>query len=460
MSAILLIVVPLLAAFISILFKKASSYILLIVSFASVVSLNYVQLEVINIGGFTAPYGINLVLDNYSLIGLYIVDSLFFLVIALNCIKFKKLSTILLVSLAGLNGLLLTGDLFNLFVFLEVSGIAAYLITTTNKEPLATFNYLVAGTVGSSLYLFGLIILYGMFGTLNMADMANEIAISGSSANAVAFPFLLMFIGLGVEAKLLPLNSWAKGILISANKLTGPMIASIYAGTILFVFGRILTTLFIYSDQLVLVLSVILIVGIIAGETMAFSSNKIRGVLLYSSIAQASLIVMLFVLGITGWATMMIIANVVSKFIMFSIASHTNDVLGTDEIEDVQGMFLNNKTIGVAFTVAALNISGLPLFFGFIIKMNMLTDLFAKDGYFLAAVILITSVIEGVYYIRLVLKLWFTDKTAPKIEFEFSFQYVVTVLAVLLIVFGLYTSPIVALTDDVEDTIVYEGGIQ
>ncbi len=460
MSAILLIVVPLLAAFVSILFKKASSYILLIVSFASVVTLNYVPLEVINIGGFTAPYGINLVLDNYSLIGLYIVDSMFFLVIALNCIKFKKLSTILLVSLAGLNGLLLTGDLFNLFVFLEVSGIAAYLITTTNKKPLATFNYLVAGTVGSSLYLFGLIILYGMFGTLNMADMANEIAISGVSANALAFPFLLMFIGLGVEAKLLPFNSWAKGILLSANKLTGPMIASVYAGATLFVFGRILTTLFIYSDQLVLVLSVILIVGIIAGETMAFSSKKIRGVLLYSSIAQASLIVMLFVLGITGWATMMIIVNIVSKFIMFSIASHTNDVLGTDEIEDVQGMFLNNKTIGVAFTVAALNISGLPLFFGFIVKMNMLTDLFAKDGYFLAAVILITSVIEGIYYMRLILKLWFTDKIAPKIKFEFSFQYVVTILAVLLIVFGLYASPVIALNDEVEDTIVYEGGIQ
>ena len=106
MSAVLLIVVPLLAAFISILFKKASPYILLVISFASVVSLNYVPLEVITIGGFSAPYGINLVLDGYSLIGLYIVNSLFFLVVALNCVKFKKVSTILLVALAGLNGLL------------------------------------------------------------------------------------------------------------------------------------------------------------------------------------------------------------------------------------------------------------------------------------------------------------------------------------------------------------------
>ena len=80
-------------------------------------------------------FGINLVFDQYSLIGLYIVNTLFFLVVAINCVKFKKISTILLVALAGLNGLLLTGDLFNLFVFIEVSGIAAYLITTTNKKP-------------------------------------------------------------------------------------------------------------------------------------------------------------------------------------------------------------------------------------------------------------------------------------------------------------------------------------
>ena len=169
MNAVLLIAVPLLAAFISILVKKFSPYILLVVSFASIMALQYVDAGEVILGGFEAPYGINLVVDTYSLTGLYIVNVLFFLVVALNGLKFQKLSSVLLVSLAGLNGLLLTGDLFNLFVFIEISGIAAYLITTTNKKPLATFNYLVAGTVGSSLYLMGLIILYAMFGTLNMA---------------------------------------------------------------------------------------------------------------------------------------------------------------------------------------------------------------------------------------------------------------------------------------------------
>ena len=401
MSAILLITVPLLAAFVSILFKKASPYILLIVSFASVIALGYLDLDSnIIIGGFNAPFGINLVFDEYSLIALYIVNTLFFLVVALNCTKFKKISTILLVALAGLNGLLLTGDLFNLFVFIEVSGIAAYLITTTNKKPLATFNYLVAGTVGSSLYLLGLIILYAMFGTLNMVDMANEIASSNLDASVTAFPFLLMFIGLGVEAKLLPLNSWAKGILGSSNKLTGAMIASVYAAAIGFVMGRLLTSVFVISDTLGLIITGIVLVSIIAGEAMAFSSSKVREILLFSSVAQAGVVVLVFMEGFIGWGVFLIIANAAGKMILFTVANHAIDKLETDEVEDLKGLFVNNKVVGLAFTVASLSAMGLPLFLGFVVKMNILGDLFANGEYLFPAVILITSVVEGIYFVN------------------------------------------------------------
>ena len=458
MSAILLIVVPLLAAFISILFKKAAPYILLVVAFASVVSLNYVPLEVITIGGFSAPYGINLVLDNYSLIGLYIVNSLFFLVVSLNCIKFKKISTILLVALAGLNGLMLTGDLFNLFVFIEVSGIAAYLITTTNKKPLATFNYLVAGTVGSSLYLLGLIILYAMFGTLNMADMANEIAASGASASSVAFPFLLMFIGLGVEAKLLPLNSWAKGILASSNKLSGPMIASVYAAAIGFVFGRLLTSVFVFSDTLLLVVTIIVVLSIIAGEAMAFGSSKTREILLFSSIAQAGLVILVFLLGFVGWGVFLIVSKAAGKLILFVVNNHAVDELGTDDVADLKGLFVNNKVVGVAFTVASLSAMGMPLFLGFVVKMNILGDMFSDGNYLMPAIILIMSVVEGIYFTRLLIKLLYKEDKLPEVKYDFTLKYVVVVVAILIMVFGVYSAPVENGANDLDAISFVEGG--
>jgi multicomponent Na+:H+ antiporter subunit D len=399
------------------------------------------------IGGFEAPYGINLVFDAYSRIGLTTVNLLFFFITALVYCKYKKLASILLVALAGLNGMLLTGDLFNLFVFIEVSGIAAYLITTSNNKPKATFHYLVVGTVGSGLYLFGLIILYAMFGTLNMADLASQITASNASAMEVAVPFMLMFIGLGVEAKLIPFNAWVKGILGSSNKLSGPMIASVYATTIAVVFGRVLTTVFVFSDQLFMVLSVITVFSILAGEAMAYASTKAREVLLFSSIAQAGIVILLFVLGFREIALTIAVVNGFSKFVLFILTNHMVDQIGSDEISDLQGVFSKNKVVGISFTVASLSLLGLPLFVGFIVKMNMLRHVINNDNLVFVAVILLSSVIEGVYFIKLLVKLWYEKGEAKQVKFDFLTKYVTLVIAILFIIFGIYFEPIQTLFD-------------
>lgn len=455
MSAIYFIAVPLLAAFVSILSKKAAPYLLLVVSFASVVYLGFVEYQEVIIGGFEAPFGINLVLDLYSYIGMFIVNILFFIVVALNMSKFKKLASILLVSLAGLNGLLLTGDLFNLFVFIEISGIAAYLITTTNKKPLATFNYLVQGTVGSSLYLLGLIILYGMFGTLNMKGIGS--AVQDANAVAVAFPFLLMFIGLGVEAKLLPFNAWVKGILGNANTLSGPMIGAVYASAMALVFGRLLTNVFSMSNQLNLIITVVIIASITAGEAMAYASTKAREILLFSSVAQAAVVILLFVQGFAGWAVMLLIANGLSKLVLFLVTTLLSEQVGSDEVSALKGVFANNKVVGVGFTVASLSAIGLPLFVGFTVKMNMLQDLFT-NGYLFPAVILLTSIVEGVYFVKLLVTLWNSEEEAPEVQFDFIVKYVVALIAVLLITFGVYQQPVVDIADDIQVVDYMEGG--
>ena len=451
MSAVLFIVIPLLVAFISILSKKIAPYLLLAVSFGIIVvlSLDLAPLETVMIGGFAAPYGISLVFDDYSYMALLVVNVLFFVVAVINIAKYKKLGSILLVSLAGLNGLLLTGDLFNLFVFLEITGISAYLITTTNKKPLATFNYLVLGTVGSSLYLMGLIMLYNMFGTLNMVDLHAQIMplvsnhlSGGRYLGMVALPFLLMFIGLGVEAKLLPFNSWVKGILGSSNKLSGPMIAGVFAAASLFVFGRVLTEVFYFSDQLLLIISIVVSFSIIAGEAMAYSSTKVREILLFSSIAQAGIAVLVFVNGFTGLAFMFVALNATSKVALFLIVNHTVGKLGSDEVNDLKGLFVNNKVVGAAFTVIILSLLGLPMFAGFVVKMGILEGLFLNGSYFFPALILLSSVIEGVYFIKLLVKLWYTKSEVPEVKFELPLAYLVVVIAIILVVFGLWMEPL------------------
>lgn len=133
MNPVLLIAIPLLLAFISIVTKKLAMPFLLLVTAFNVVSVFFMDKGMYSIGGFN-ELGINLLLDQLALVGLVLVNSVFFLVILTNCKDSRKLATVLLITLAGINGLLLTNDLFNLFVFLEITGISAYLITTQNKK--------------------------------------------------------------------------------------------------------------------------------------------------------------------------------------------------------------------------------------------------------------------------------------------------------------------------------------
>ncbi|MBU1144770.1 MAG: NADH-ubiquinone oxidoreductase [Firmicutes bacterium] len=462
MSAILLIAIPLLAAFLSILSKKLAPFILIVVSVVNVILLFLVPEGIVIIGGFSFPYGINLLFDTYSKLALILVNTLFLIVVVLNISEFKKFSTVLLVSLAGLNGLLLTGDLFNLFVFLEIAGISAYLITTSNKKPLATFNYLVIGAVGSSLYLFGLIILYSMFGTLNLMDMINQIQTTDVAYSNLILPFFLMIVGLGVEAKILPFNAWVKGILKHSNTLSGPMIASVYAATMTLVFGRLINNLFMLEGKLLTVVVVILVAGIFIGEAMAYSSSKAREILLFSSISQASIAILLFVNGIVLWAVYLIIANALSKAVLFLVINKATKETNDDDVNALQGLFSKNILVGIVFTIASLSVLGLPLFVGFIIKLNFLTELVVADKLIIVAIILVSSIIEGVYFVKLLVKLWFKGDNEINVNYSLSYKLVFIIIASLMIVFGTYTSPLHSLDNGIDTVqseieVIYNG---
>jgi len=441
MSAILLIAVPLLVAFLSILFKKISPYLLIVVGLFNLVMLFLLQDGIVIIGGFEQPLGINLLLNLYSRIALLLINALIVVIACLNIKEYGKFGSILLLAMAGLNGLVLTVDLFNFFVFLEISGIAAYLITTSNKKPTNTFHYLALGAVGSSLFLFGVIILYAMYGTLNFGGMIQAITDSNNYSEVI-LPFTLMFVGLGVEAKLLPFNSWVKGVLGNSNTLSGPMIASVYAAAMAFVLGRLIDNLFVFQGTLLIVVTVILTAGILIGDMMAFSSTKTREILLFSSVAQASIIALLFVNGVVAWAVYLIIANALSKTIMFLVINKAVKEVGCDETKSLQGLFTKNLLVGITFTLATLSVMGLPLLVGFVIKLGFLTSLAESGQILLIVAILIASLIEGIYFVRLIVKLWYKGENEISVKYNFSFKLVFVAIALVLLVFGTYYTPL------------------
>ncbi len=448
--SVLLIAIPILFAFISILNKKVAFYLLAVVSAFNVVFVFYLEKGLESIGGF-GPFGINLLVDQYSIIALTLVNVLFFLTVLINCKSSKKVSTVLLVLLAGLNGLILTNDLFNLFVFLEIIGISAYLLTNENEKPVSSFNYLVLGTIGSGLYLLGLIVLYSMIGTLNMTQVLNSIILNKVDAGALLLPFMLMFIGLGVEAKLLPFNSWVKGVLEKAKPLSGTLIASVIAGAMLFVFGRLLTTVMVLGEAQLLI-TIILVATIVAGEVAAFKSTKLREILLFSSVAQAGLVIYLFVNGFLFQAVLLVVGNVLSKFILFVVGSTLAEANGDDELDNMRGVFKNNLSLGLGFTVAALSVAGLPLFFGFVVKLNLLIGIFSNYDFITPAIILVVSLIEGTYLVKILVKLWYGESSV--VVKNRLLDVSVLTIAAILVVLGVWYDPIFDLVQPIQNEFI------
>ena len=299
------------------------------VALAVLIAAVYQGETIFELGGFKPPFGISLVLDDFSLIGIVLLNAIFALILLMNGKLIKGYATVFLVSLAALNGVILTGDLFNLFVFLEIAAIAAYIFTAMDKGFKHSFNYLVVGTLGSGLYLFGIILLYNIFGSLNMFDIQSKLqAMEGADKSALTLPLIMIFAGLSVEAKLMPFGGWVRGVLKKANGLVGTMIVSGYALAMLLAVGRLMDTVFVMSDAVLIAFTAVAAGTLVFAEASAFSKKNLREILLFSSVAQAGLVVLLFLYGLTVPAVLVLAGNVVSKLILFTVAGKFADELG------------------------------------------------------------------------------------------------------------------------------------
>jgi len=187
------------------------------------------------------------------------------------------------------------------------------------------------------------------------------------------------------------------------------------------------------------------------GEAMAFASDNVKEILLYSSISQACITALLFVHGVIIWAVYLIIANGIAKTLMFLITNQATEDTENAKTDNLQGLFSNNKVIGIAFTLAVLSLIGMPLFAGFVIKLNYLTVLVHLDQLVVIAVILLSSIVEGIYFIRLLIKLWYPgDHDMQHIKFHLSYKVILGFMAAALLVFGTYSTPLNKLNDSID----------
>ncbi len=455
-SPVLLIALPLFFAFLSPIVglwsKKGVRYLMVIAMLINTVISALVLRDALNspifdiIGGFQPPLGIVLMVGPLGAMIALLINSVA-LIISIYNFKVEKepivkYSMLYMLLVMGSTGMVLTGDLFNLFVFLEITSIASYGLTAYNRDRkgyMGAMKYLILGSIGSTFVLVGIALIYAELRTLNMLDIAMRLNTMDPYVRLVAFTSL--FLGFGVEAEMFPLNTWVPDAYDGAPHPISAAFASIPAKAGIFALARVIFTIFAFQDFLWFVV-IMGILTVFFGEITAFVQKDLKKMLAYSSIGQMGMIIMGLGIG-TAMAVQgafyQIISHALGKALLFIAAGFLISMTGSEKIEEMAGK-ARHPLIGIPLLIGALSIMGMPPFAGFYGKFFILMGGFAAGYYAIIALFLAASIVEVAYYVRF-LKVVF-DKKGEGIKPDAITYVPLIILAALIVILGVYPKPV------------------
>ncbi|MCK5833645.1 hypothetical protein KAH81_08250 [bacterium] len=373
---------------------------------------------VVKLGGFAPPFSIVLVVGPVGILFSLLISLAGFLVslYALSYIKEgpqEKYHMLFLLLLTGATGVVLTGDIFNLFVFFEILCISSYALVAYlgNKAGIeASIKYLIQGSIGSSLLLIGIGLLYGYFGTLNMADIASQV--NTVDTNHLFIPLIFMVTGLGIEAAIFPLNAWLPDAHSSAPSSISAILSGIAIEVGLYAVLRVLFTIFDISSFMVFMLF-LGVLTLLIGEMSALGQKNIKRMLAYSSIGQIGLILFAFSLstqlGVSG-GFFQLITHTLSKALLFLAVGLMIYRTGSMEISSFGGIGKKMPLTALLFTIGTFSLVGLPPFVGFASKFMIIHAALAQGELLytlLIGAVLFGTIIEGSYFFRIIQVMYF-----------------------------------------------------
>jgi len=458
-SPVILIALPLAAAFsmpiIGLYSKKAQGYVVLLTLLAStLISLSVLRDAVeapvlVKIGGFAPPYGISLYVGPLGALLALMISSVGFIVSIynLNYIKkepVEKYHMLYLLLVMGATGMVLTGDLFNLFVFLEITSISSYALTAyyRNRQSVeATIKYIIVGSISSTLVLLGIALIYSEVRTLNIMDIAAHIGEMDRTTSVIAFSFL--FTGFAIESEVFPTNGWAPDAYTAAPTPVSALFSGIVVKAGIYALARVMFTLFGYDDFFT-VLTILGAVTLLGGEMAAMVQTDIKRMLAYSSIGQVGMILLAFgintYLGVEA-ALFLVFNHAVIKSLLFLSAGYMSKTAGSRKIADMKGLAEKMPVTSLTFALGSFAIMELPPLNGFVGKF-LLINAAVDGGYFaLAVVVLIGSFIEAVYFLKVLNSLFSGATLKLRLngsEMPATSLVSIAILAVLVVFFGLY----------------------
>ncbi|MFN2372356.1 MAG: Na+/H+ antiporter subunit D [Cyclonatronaceae bacterium] len=469
------VIIPMLTGALGFLFYKngtaqrwiglAGTVALLIASILLLVDVwsNGIQAE--QFGNWPAPFGISFVADLLSSIMITISGVMGFVVAVYAVADIDKTREkfgfypLYHILLMGINGTFLTGDIFNMYVWFEVMLISSFVLLAlgNSKAQLdGAVKYVIINLVGSAIFLMGIGFLYGLTGTLNMAELSvrlNEV----DNAGLVTTVSMFFMVSFGIKAAVFPLFFW-----LPASYHTPPVaISAIFAGmltkvgvyTLIRAFTLLFTQEVAYTHHIILWISgLTMLIGVLG----AAAQSEVRRILSFHIISQIGYMIMGLALytplALIG-SVFYIVHHIIVKTNLFLVGGLARKLTGSYELKKMGGLYRYYPWLGVLFLIPAFSLAGFPPLSGFWAKFTLIYAALEIDSYWIAGVALLV----GLLTLFSMTKIWMAAFWTPLPGYEndttgagfnkisrrdmFLLVFPIVTLATLTIIIGLYPEP-------------------
>ena len=411
--------------------------------------------------GWTPPLGIEWVLDGLSALVMLLVSFMSLTTVfyggpgvqkTFNT-KIVPIYTLILLLVSALTGMVMAGDLFNLFVFLEVASLSAYALVAVagGRAMLSSFRFLILGTIGASFYLLGVGYLYAATGTLNMGDLSLRLAPIMES-RAVLSGFVFVMIGLAIKMALFPLHGWLPDAYADAPESISPLLASLMTKVALYALVRI--SFWVLGVETIFEIMPFMIfmgwIGAIAtlvGGLFALSEKNIKRMFAYGGISHIGLVVLGLSLGnktgFTG-AIFYLLNDAVMQAGLFFIAGTIIYQYGIKNISDLTQIGGKMPWTITALIVVALSMVGIPPTGGFFGKWYIVLGALEAGNYVAVAVIIISTLLTLAYFLKIMERLILEKRQpseTPGLEAPFPMRVGMGIVVASILLLGIFSDP-------------------
>ena len=427
----LFVAVPLAGAFLTMIlgkfFRNLNKYIgLLVLLFLAVISFYSIittsgNVSTYRVGGWEPvngiPIGIYMVMDSLAAILLCIINTIGVLALFYSFSYISQYTSenyfysLFSLMVAGMNGVVLSGDLFNIFVFLEVAAISSYALVAfgVEREQLeATFKYQVLGGLASLLILFGIGFIYWKAKTLNIADIRAALGTTSERTHYLMVQMLLLA-GFGLKAAIIPFHAWLPDAHSSAPSPISAMLSGVLikaAG--IYVIIRLFFNMFIISEEIAILITTLGALSMAVGVFLAIGQWDIKRLLAYHSISQMGYVVMSAGIGMIliargtrpevaslaiAGGLFHLINHAAFKSLLFLNAGAIEYRVGTRNLKEMGGLSEFMPVTSSTSFAASMAISGIPPFNGFFSKLIIIIAAVMAKFYLLALLAVIVSII-------------------------------------------------------------------